>query len=120
MQDNDELAQLVAAAGASFASVGYDLEVFAADKSESGFHEFVAESKEALVKLADLRDEAATLEFLKENSTIIEGIAHVRAWFFERHVGYVKSGRVSTAMDEAASFFLLDAAADAACSPFSG
>ena len=118
MQDNDELAQLVAAAGASFASVGYDLEVFAADKSESGFHEFVAESKEALVKLADLRDEAATLEFLKENSTIIEGIAHVRAWFFERHVGYVKSGRVSTAMDEASSFFLLDAAADAARSHF--
>ena len=112
--DERPLAELIAAAGASFASVGYDLEVYASDKSESGFHEFAAEKAQQLNVLAELRDEAKILDFLGGNGDIIEGIAHVRAWFFERHVGFAKSGRGDAIREEALSFFLLDAAADAA------
>lgn len=109
------MAELIAEAGASFASVGYDLEVYAADKTESGYYEFIAgEMGKALKMLAGMRDEATTLQFLSKSPALIEGIAHVRAWFFERHVGMLKNGKTAEVQDEAAAFFLLDAAADAA------
>ena len=74
-------------------------------------------NKEALKGLASLRDEQNVIVHLKNNKILLEGIAHCRAWFFDRHFAAIKSGRAEmeeTVHEEAAGFFLLDAAADAA------
>ena len=112
----DAMAEEMKVSAHSFASEDYDLEVLQMPPNQRpGFKEFILKNKESLEHLRKMRDERAVLEHLARNSALLEGVAHVRAWYFDRHVAVAKAGRLSAAVDdEAAGFFLLDAAADAA------
>ena len=99
---------------------GYDLEVLAL-KERPGFKPFVSANRDPLKALAGMRNEQQVLMHLGRNTQLLEGVAHVRAWFFDRHLAACKSKTASlaaTVQDEAAGFFLLDAAADAARATF--
>ena len=66
-------------------------------------------------QLAALRDEQQTLQHLFSHPALLEGVAHTRAWFFDRHVLLAKTAKHDqTIQVEAGAFFLADAAADAA------
>ena len=102
----------------------YDLEVLTMS-DRPGFKPFVRQNRDALRVLVSLRDEFDVLNHLNANKVLLEGIAHVRAWYFDRHLAAFKSKSGAkgasfdgTVCDEAAGFFLLDAAADAARSHF--
>jgi hypothetical protein len=103
-----------------FSSNEYDLEVLQMGE-RPGFKQYVSANKEALRCLAALRDEHQVIQHLSRHLVLLEGIAHARAWFFDRHVAASKSSRAdlfAQIQDEAAAFFLLDAAADAARAAF--
>ena len=55
------------------------------------------------------------MQLLFSHPALLEGIAHTRAWFFDRHVLLAKTAKHDqTIQVEAGTFFLADAAADAA------
>ena len=118
--DAPVLAEELAESADMFMWEGYDLEVLQL-KDRPGFKPFVAQNKEALKALAAMRNEQEVLVHLGRNTQLLEGVAHVRAWYFDRHLAACKSKTASmaaTVQDEAAGFFLLDAAADAARNAF--
>ena len=104
----------------NFADKGYDLEVLSMGE-RPGFKAFVSSNKEALKALSAMRDEQQVIQHMRKHKVLLEGIAHVRAWYFDRHLAAIKSNRsemVDVVHEEAAGFFLVDAAADAARSHF--
>ena len=104
----------------NFALRGYDADVLSM-RERPGFKAFVSANKEALKGLAALRDEQQVIAHLREHGVLLEGIAHARAWFFDRHLAAMKTGRremEETVQDEAAALFLLDWAVEAARAAF--
>jgi serine/threonine protein kinase len=71
-----------------------------------------------LESYARQRDETASLRVLAHHDILLEYIMHCRTWFFQRHVNMAMRQKNATIREEAAAFFLLDAAADAARSYF--
>ena len=73
---------------------------------------------DVLESLAKKRDETECLRHIAHHEILLEFIVHCRSWFFQRHVNFAARGKHATVREEAAVFFLLDAAADAARSYF--
>merc|ERR1719482_1802018 len=76
----------------SFQTNGYDFEVLAMGE-RPGFKPFTNTNRDVLKQLAGMRDERQVLSHLGDNLQLLEGIAHVRAWFFDRHSAASKTGR---------------------------
>ena len=85
-----------------------------ATTEDSKYDLFVQAHGKALRTLAGLRDEDRALRHFVKHYLLLEGCAHVRTWFFLRHVELSMRQKNATVREEAAAFFLLDAAADAA------
>ena len=120
--------------GGPFASAGSTFTALSAGPVE-GYRQFVDEYALPLEQYASVRNENMAIRLLVDWYTLVEGIAHVRQWFFLRHVDMCRapdrvvapskagtkgigfslpSADMTLIHEEAAAFFLLDLAADAA------
>jgi hypothetical protein len=81
----------------------------------AGYGAFVHKQAKVIKAYSIIRDEQAALRFLSRHVQLMTDVGHVRQWFFERHLTLIgKLGYANEVDDEAAAYFLLDAAAHAA------
>ena len=99
----------------AFASAGQTFQVLSGTVVP-GYDAFVAAQSKTLHAYAKLRSEMRALNFLAQHPVLLEEIAHVRHFFLMRHLDLKMP--MEEAEEEAAGFFLLDAAAHAARSHY--
>lgn len=99
----------------AFASAGQTFQVLSGTVVP-GYDAFVAAQSKTLHTYAKLRSEMRALNFLAQHPVLLEEIAHVRHFFLMRHLDLKMP--MEEAEEEAAGFFLLDAAAHAARSHY--
>ena len=103
----------------AFATAGATFATLSKHSAAEGYQAFVAEHAAVLEAYVDVRDNQAALRVLHDRPALVDGVAHVRQWFYERHVEPTpphgeKPSRALGMREEAELFFLVDSAAHAA------